>query len=258
MAAIYMDAPAPSASGAQTNPVDQKYWVLDRERTFKLHLTIIGGLVLANAFWVLFAKITGHDAVFGIRRLFLLDYEKTFPTFFSAMALLACAICAALIWRQEKSAKTSEASLWGFVALILGYMAVDEAVEVHELTIPIVAALWKNSPIQFGWVVPFGILAIVIAARLVPLWWRQPTDIRRDLFIAGVVYVGSAIGMEIVGGAYAKAVGTKGLDYDMIYQAIVMTEEAGEMIGVALLLRTLLGKLQQIGSGIALVGLTDR
>jgi hypothetical protein len=53
--------------------------------------------------------------------------------------------------------------------------------------------------------------------------------------LAGAGYVGGALGMEMIGGAYASAYG-----YDAYYPVLTIVEETLEMLGILLFLHALL------------------
>ena len=62
--------------------------------------------------------------------------------------------------------------------------------------------------------------------------------------MAGGVYVGGALGMELVGGYYASGYGTQNLTYPYLATA----EEVLEMIGATFFLRALMIHLRDLGS----------
>ena len=111
-------------------------------------------------------------------------------------------------------------------------MAADELISLHErLTTPVLKLI-GNGDLDFfywGWVVPGIALVIVLALFFLKFWLNLPAKPRLTFFIAGVaIYIGGAIGFEMIGGHYAESHGMKSL----IYSMITTIEESLEMAGV--------------------------
>jgi hypothetical protein len=158
-----------------------------------------------------------------------LSYEGTVPTWFSSSLLLACAIAAGLVARDAARWRRH----WWGVAIGLGYVSMDEAAEIHE---HLGGLIGTHGVLYFDWII-FAI-AILIVLSLVYLRFviALPRATRLGLIVAGVVYIGGAVGMELPLGWCTERFGNDGLGYALSD----WVEETLEMIGATLALLVLL------------------
>ena len=157
-----------------------------------------------------------------------LSYEGNVPTWFSSSLLLACAIAAGAIARDA----TQWRRHWWGVAIVFGYASMDEAAEIHE---HLGGLIGTHGVLYFDWIV-FAI-AILIALSLVYLRFviALPRATRIGLVIAGIIYIGGAVGMELPLGWWTERHGNDGLGYALID----WVEETLEMIGATMALLVL-------------------
>jgi hypothetical protein len=88
---------------------------------------------------------------------------------------------------------------------------------------------------------------VIVSAFLVyfmKFFLRKPRSVQLGLFFAGFLYVGGALGIEMLGGAYASAFGELNLTYGLI----TCVEEACELFGLIILNNTLLKELSPNGA----------
>jgi hypothetical protein len=157
-----------------------------------------------------------------------LSYEANVPTWFSSSLLLACGVAAGAIargaarWRRH----------WWGVAIGLGYASLDEATEIHE---HLGGRFDGHGVLYFDWVI-FAI-AFLIAMSLLYLRFviALPRATRVGLIVAGALYLGGAVGMELPLGWWTERFGNDGLGYALID----WVEETLEMIGAAVALLVL-------------------
>jgi hypothetical protein len=195
---------------------------------------LCGASVLAQAVRVL----SDSGPVQNATQIFKVDREMSIPTYFSALLLLASAGMLSVIATRNRG--RPYAAHWRWLALIFFYLSVDEAVQIHELAnYPIEKRLGTHGFLLFEWVIPAAGLLLLFAAAYWRFWRDQTPALRGGLAAAGVLYVGSALGIEMVGGAVFEQVGRM----DIRYAIVALTEEAGEMLAIVLLLRTLLRHL---------------
>ncbi|MCZ0904903.1 hypothetical protein ON021_33910, partial [Microcoleus sp. HI-ES] len=100
----------------------------------------------------------------------------------------------------------------------------------------------------FVWVIPGAIFVAVTALAYLKFLRHLPRKTRDFFLLAGSIYVGGALGMEMVGGYYADAVGQRNL----IYGLMVCVEEILEMVGVIVFIYAL---LSYIGSHLETIDL---
>jgi len=122
-------------------------------------------------------------------------------------------------------------------------MSVDEASSIHELAIrPLRSALGVQAGVlYFTWVVPAGAAVLLVGIAYLRFVLHLPAATRRLFVIAGGVYVGGALGLELIGGYLASHHGGEGL----AYLAEVTIEETMEMSGAVLFIHGLMGHIRR-------------
>lgn len=215
----------------------RKQITLNAQTVFTAHLAVIAALLACHT-TVAVADAFGAGRLFGLRNMFLLTHERNVPTLISALALLACAGGAALnrLW----AAPGRDARDWLVTALVFTFLAFDEACQIHELfnKIPV----RDLQPFHYVWVFPYAVAVACFVAWLLPFLARLPRPTRRGLLLGFGVFVGSALGMELIEGALATRF--REAAYDQWWMTVLNTvEETGEFVGVAILLRSLLFNL---------------
>lgn len=190
----------------------------------------------------LFRYVTGHDHVFGLLRIFNLDLESNIPALFSVVLLLLASFLLAIIALLEKKRAGTDVLQWALLSAGFGLMAIDESVSIHELFITPVRA-WLGGQnlgiFYFAWVLPAIALVLVLGAYFLPFLFRLPAATRYAFVAAAVVYLGGAIGVELIEGQFRERQGNQNLTYNLI----VSIEEGLEMTGVILFIYALLSYL---------------
>ena len=165
---------------------------------------------------------------------FDLDRDANLPTWFSSSCLMISALL--MGWIGAAKAPGRDRKLWLAMAAIFAYLSVDEAAELHEITIgPLRNLLGLSGVFHFAWVIPF-VLALIVLAFIYFRFWRDlPPPTRLGLLAAAVVYVGGAMGLEMYGSFIAAAHGEE----FWLYRVLTVMEETMEMTGLWLLIHTL-------------------
>jgi hypothetical protein len=159
-----------------------------------------------------------------------LSYEGNVPTWFSSSVLLVCAIAAganardAARWRRH----------WWGVATVFGYASLDEATEIHE---HLGGRIGTHGVLYFDWVIFAVAILLVLALSYLRFVIALPQATRIGLIVAGLIYIGGAVGMELPLGWWTERFGNDGLGYALID----WVEETLEMIGAVLALVALAG-----------------
>lgn len=175
---------------------------------------------------------------FGIYQFFHLGQEANLPAYFSALLILFAGILAGAVSSVER--QEGGASFWHWRVLSIGlvFMSFDEAAQIHESIIgPLFThfagrgdGIW-----HYAWYIPFIPVVLLLAAWYVPFIWRLRRRYAVLFVLAGVLYVGGAIGVEmmqsyisfhrITGGAMAIS---------------LIVEEMCEMMGMVVVIYALL------------------
>jgi hypothetical protein len=196
---------------------------------------VIALLVVASGAGQTMKYVFGHGHLHGLVPLFNLDGEQNVPTWYQAVALLACAVLLGLIGAAQR--RTGRARHWWALAAVFVFMSVDEVATMHER---LQGVLHGRVPVggylHYVWIVPYGLGAVLLAVLSIRFLRGLPRATRRGFLASGGLFVGGAVVMEMLSGKYASARGEQNGTF------ILMThiEETIEMAAIALLLVTLL------------------
>jgi hypothetical protein len=219
-------------------------------QVFRGHLLAIAMLAALDAI-VQVGDAAGYHSLLGFSPLFRLSGEGNAPTLISALAIGATALVA-LRLRQMAALSAEERTGWRVLAWLLAFMALDEMLQLHELMHQLGQRLLPAGPrVPYGQL-PYALAALAFAATLLRFWARQSRGVRAGLAAAAALYGVTAFGLEIVEFALVDA-GAR--PYDPVMGVRFAAEELGEMVAIALLLRTFLARFGALGGG-ALLALT--
>jgi uncharacterized membrane protein YhaH (DUF805 family) len=178
---------------------------------------------------------SGHPLV----ALFNLNREGNVPTFFSVFLLFSAAQLLAVIAILERRVRSAAHATWLVLSAGFACMAIDEGWHFHERVggaLRAALGLERVPLFHFAWVVP-GLCAIAAVAIVsIPLLRSFPRDLRLRFLGAAALYLGGAVGMEMLGGPLAES---RGLD-DALYAVVTTLEETLEMVGAVAFLHALL------------------
>lgn len=172
----------------------------------------------------------------AISQWFNLDTESTIPSWFSSIQIFCIALIF-LIMSQDVN-KEDKAFRWFLilVSLVFVFMAVDEAVGIHEQITNILRDVAFIPEFLRGgiWMLMYlgtGLLLVIVFFKQVLRIWQQCR--RGALFIAVglALFLGGGIGLELVSYLFSLY-GTE----SAFYYIQVVTEEFCEMMGMSLVL----------------------
>ena len=189
-------------------------------------------------------KLTGSGppldgaAVVRAAARFDLGLEPSVPAFYSAVVLLACA---GLLWVNGRTERGSRDRWdWWILAIVFVALAIDESVMIHEMANDTLQQLLGTSGVLFfAWIIPGALFTAAVAAFSLRLLRRLDARTRRLFVVAGGVFVGGAIGMEMLAGPIVQAHGAESLEHAL--EQVV--EETMEMTGALIFLYALLDHL---------------
>ena len=157
------------------------------------------------------------------RQLFDVDEEENLPTWFSGFLL---GVTAFWVWVAAEDKRGSADRWWVHWTLLAGgflLLCLDEIAGLYESI---------NTVIEVDWAIPRGIFALLTGLMFFPFLWSLPARTRNAFVLAGCIYLGGAVGVEIIGDP---------MDADtMTYNLTTAVEEGLEMGGVIVFLAALL------------------
>lgn len=135
---------------------------------------------------------------------------------------------------------------WFLFAILFAVLSLDEAAQLHER----LSVIGRNMVVPSGfllfpWVVPGAIITLVIGVA--SLFWLQilPRVTAVRFLVAGAIFVGGALGIEMLEAAVADHYGTLNV---LPYYLLSTLEESMELVGVILFIRALLLQLAMSGA----------
>ena len=167
-----------------------------------------------------------------------MDRELNLPTLFSSSLLL---ISALLMQRLGHNSNPDAADDWRLLSKIFIFLALDEALQIHEILIIPGLRHQVHPALASTWVVPYAALALIMLWKFRSFLGSIPRATATGLLRSGAVYVGGAIGMEMIG-SFAVRSSLIRL-HSPWYGAITGLEEALELLGIILLIDALLRAL---------------
>jgi hypothetical protein len=199
-------------------------------------ITLLIAAHVAGLVWEVFlGNEAGHDLV----EKFDINVEANIPTWYSSSALFFSALLLILIGLATKNAKRPYAWHWILLALIFVFLSCDETAQIHEWTVPHVFGILKSQFAQFiGWVIPYAGLVLLFVIAYLRFFFHLPYRFKILFFGAGALYVGGALGMELLTGAFGRVVLEGRLHF-----LFGIIEEIFEMGGIVLFIYTLLSYL---------------
>jgi len=212
-------------------------------RVLRTMLGAAAAVMAAGVAVVLMSEAPWYDRIPGNRSyyaIFHIGCESCVPAWLSSSLLLVssglCAIVAGLKGQCGDRWKRH----WAALAVIFAYLSVDEAAEIHEkLSLLVKLIVPADGILHYPWVVG-GVAAVAVVVLVYARFLVNLPRRTAALFVlAGASYVGGAVGMEMVDGAYIDVFGR-----DLTYIALVHIEESLELVGVLLFAYALIDYLR--------------
>jgi hypothetical protein len=163
--------------------------------------------------------------------------EINLPSWFSAINLAFSGLLL-MVFALISSAKHRYNFQWFFLSLTFFFLSLDEATAIHETFYHSFSGLLSRvgylTP-GFGWVVIGIPLVAAFILSNIRFLAKLPVGVAKQMIYAGAVFVTGALGLEMVGSKYASHFGA-----DLTYHLLATTEEACEMLGIAIFNHALL------------------
>lgn len=234
------DHPAPQSPEAQPPaPVVLRF---SKRRVMLVLALCVVVLHLLNVPAVLFRHVSSLPGTDYYVTLFSVSSEGKIPTFYSGLTLLFAAGLFGVQWTHERHQHSRLRWYWAALAVIFVLLAMDELLSVHEMATNVLRSRLgiEEGWLYHAWVIPAGVVLVVVAVVFVPFLRHLPARTRGLLLVAGAIYLSGAVVLEMAGGAHASANG-----YDLAYGALATIEEVLEMTGILVLLYVLLDHVER-------------
>ena len=178
----------------------------------------------------------GHDNLKGFVPTFYVDYESNVPTWYSAFQLALAAGLLATVAAVKTARSDPFRRHWVALSLIFFCLSIDEVAMIHEYPIaPLRRALGAGGLLYYTWVIPGAAFVAFVGLCFWRFLRQLPPRTRNGFLLAGAVFVGGAIGVEMLSGLQADLHGEE----TFVYAMIVTGEELLEMLGIVLFIHAL-------------------
>lgn len=179
---------------------------------------------------------TGDHSLFGLLAFLSLGADGNLPTFYSAFALLFCALFLGLIGIGSLQQSRIHPGYWFGLSAVFLFLALDEMLQIHEhLSEPMRERFDTSGLLFYAWIIPYAALLLVFLAVYARFLLRLPRRTAVLFVIAGATFVAGAMGLEMLGGRHSELHGNLNLTY-VFLQTL---EEILEMLGVVIFIYAL-------------------
>jgi len=200
-------------------------------------------VVLVSTVGQLIKFLTGHDELMGLLSLTFVDDENNIPTLFSVLLLALAALCVALVAVLAKKHGAPDVWRWALLSAGFLYLAFDDGLSLHErLRVPIRALLGISSfSTSYSYWILRGLAVVLFLIAVFGKFLRRlPAKTRYTFLLAALLYLGGAVGFDLIGMAYSRVHGG-----NLMYSMIATVEESLEMAGVILFIYAILAYIAE-------------
>jgi len=211
------------------------------EKLYKLPHLLVGifaSLFILNLMTIIITQTTDHNLIYGLIPQFDFDMENNIPTYFSSVNLLICALLVFSIYQSHKKRNMFDSRYWFFLSILFLYLSIDESASIHEMLIRPMRDSFNLSSGWFfyPWVIPAIIICFILALFFLKFYLSLPSRYRFLFGLAAALFIGGAIGMEIIDGFVVA--GTSGVN--LTTRLLITLEETLEMAGVIIFIYALI------------------
>ena len=173
----------------------------------------------------------------GLVPLTDLDVEQSIGTWYSGMLWVVAAGLIALIARAKRRQADRFAWAWTSLTGLCIYLSADELISVHELLNEFTnGVVPRVGPFYWTWVVAGAAIAAVVGLVYLRFALSLQATYRNGFIGAAVLFLGGALGFEMIEGMLWEA----GHGKTALYSFCVLLEETLEQAGILLAIHTLL------------------
>ncbi len=223
-------------------------WRFSRRNLTAILLTITGILVTSYPLSFIIRKLTEetilhHTEIGQLYRYFNLTSVLNLPAFYSSflLGLAGYILCIITLKKIRRSANFS--FQWFCLSIVFFYLAIDELLALHEGLGGIATRFLGEENLMFQ---DWAYAGIVLVVLFILLFWsffnHLPPVHKLRFFMSAALYVGGALGVEIIGSIYIMRNGFQ----DIPFIFFTTVEETLEMVGVIYFINTLMIYLEEI------------
>jgi hypothetical protein len=214
---------------------------IDGSKTVEWLAVIAALLTVASSAAVFTHRVIAPDSTVArkLMKALYVELELNVPAFFSATLMLGAAALLALIWSNARQRGDQRSLMWAVLAAGFAAMAFDELVSVHERLIEPMRDLIGGDRLgilYFAWVIPALLLVAGLGIFFLRFFISLPPRVRLLTGIGAAMFLGGAVGFELLEGYHVETASKETLEYFMLTTG----EEFLEMAGIIVFIRALL------------------
>jgi hypothetical protein len=214
-------------------------WIFPKRLLLVLTL-LVSSLALVNVSIQFSSYILGYGDLLRYARLLTFEGSAKIPKWLASSNLLICALLLATIACAKTRQGDRFSRHWVGLSFIFCAISLEEAVGFHELaTVPLRSALHATGFLYHSWTIVGLIFTPILALIYCNFFFHLPLKTRQLFLLAATLYVGGALGMEILRGPYNAVYG----DQNMLAAMLKMLEELFQMFGIVAFIYALLSYL---------------
>lgn len=176
---------------------------------------------------------------------FGLDRDGNVPTLFSAALLFGAAFLLYLAHLRARAAREPYHRHWLVLCFVFLFLGLDEATQIHEFLSLVVKTFSGKEErpdfLRHAWIIPYMLLVAAVVLYFFRFVLQLPPRTRKLFFVSAFLYVGSAMGMEMLEGMEETRQGKNTL----VLLGMQTFEETMEMVAIILFNHTLIGYLHR-------------
>jgi hypothetical protein len=237
----------------RTSPPKVTVWAPDIVLVLGL---IVGALVAADLLTLVVVEFGVVDPTGrgwdSIVRVFDLNAERSFGTWYSAFALITLSLLLGAIGLAKRHLGDRYVKHWLLLALLTLGFSIDEVVQLHDLD----GSGWQDlrdrigltGPLHYSWVIVGMLSVVVVAYSYRRFIGHLPSATRWLYFLAAALFVGGEVVMEMLSGWYVDVAGGP----DVIYQVLTTVEETLAIVGIFVAIAATLQFVQSNFGGVSI------
>lgn len=213
---------------------------IDAKRVAVVLASIVVGLTIINSVLLILYFSGDRNDVSALVDVFDFDTEGNVPTLYSAAAMLLATALLALITRANWRKPEAKPLHWLGLTVLFLFLSIDEGTAIHEkVGSSLESVIAPEGVFYFLWILPYGLATAAIGVAYLKFLSALPADTRRRFIQAGLMFLGGAVGLEMLGAREAEAHGYFSPTYSFLYTV----EETLEMFGIVLFIYALIHHL---------------
>ena len=196
--------------------------------------------------------VWGDEGLLQLFRLFDVGEEESIPTWYSSFTLLLSSILLAVIAAVKRMRGDRYTLHWIGLSLIFLFLSMDEVVRIHEATgrdevrffVHNLTGLTFGGFTYFFWVVPGTAFVLIFSLAYLRFLVDLPRNTRRLFLVAGILFVGGALGLEMLSARVVSIYGIE--DWEkvgglpkILVGIQTSIEELLEMLGIVVFIHAL-------------------